>query len=216
MVHTSSEAACRDIDMNINEESWLDPKRASFYPKSKADAEKLAWSLYKEQKGEMKTELTCILPVFVYGPSIQNRILSSLTFLKMMLQNKMLIMNCSMCLVDVRDVANAHLISLKEKKSDGQRYILHNKSMWVKDIAKVMDDEASNYGIKVNHKPCWDITVKILAKFVRMLGFFAKSLGVEKNIDNSKSIKELGINYIPMEKTIIESMYSCIHNGALN
>ena len=216
VVYTSSVAACGQFDKRINEDSWNDLSKAMPYPKSKTSAEKLAWQIYKEQKEEEKTELTCILPVFVLGPSIHSRILSTMNIIKMMVQNKMLIANCSLSMVDIRDVAKAHLISLKEKVTDGQRYILHNKAMWLKDIAKVMHDEASKYGLKVNHTCCWDIKVKILAKFIKVLSFFANNLGIIKEIDNSKSIKELKMDYIPIEKTLLESMYFCIHHGALN
>jgi dihydroflavonol-4-reductase len=42
-------------------------------------------------------------------------------------------------IVDVRDVALAHVLAMeKPEVSDGQRYILYADWMWAKDIARVL------------------------------------------------------------------------------
>ena len=52
----------------------------------------------------------------------------------------------NMNVVDVRDVAQAHLHALTVPEAAGHRHIISAKSMWFKEIAQVLE---SNYKLNV-------------------------------------------------------------------
>ena len=50
-------------------------------------------------------------------------------------------------LVDVRDVARAHIIAMTKKESDGERIILcHEKNFWLSDISNMLAKEFGPQG----------------------------------------------------------------------
>ena len=53
----------------------------------------------------------------------------------------------SLGLVDVRDVAKAHIRAMREPKSDGERVLMTSvPSFWFRDIAEVLHKEFSKQG----------------------------------------------------------------------
>lgn len=54
-----------------------------------------------------------------------------------------------MSIVDVRDVALAHLKALQIPEAAGNRFILHSESIWLKDMAETLQGEFSpDYKVK--------------------------------------------------------------------
>ena len=52
-----------------------------------------------------------------------------------------------MGIVDVREVALAHLQALKVKEANMNRFILSSEVLWFKDIANILKEEFPNYKI---------------------------------------------------------------------
>jgi dihydroflavonol-4-reductase len=52
-----------------------------------------------------------------------------------------------LALVDVRDVARAHVLAMTNEKTNGQRLLITAQpSFWFEDIAKVLADEFNQQG----------------------------------------------------------------------
>lgn len=50
-------------------------------------------------------------------------------------------------LVDVRDVARAHILSMQTPHAcDGQRFLITTESFWFRDIAKILSKEFGSQG----------------------------------------------------------------------
>ena len=57
--------------------------------------------------------------------------------------------SCGMHSVDVRDVARAHLAAMEKPEAAGKRFILYNKSIWMRDAAEVISAEFAPMGYKI-------------------------------------------------------------------
>uniref|UniRef100_A0A915EA24 Uncharacterized protein n=1 Tax=Ditylenchus dipsaci TaxID=166011 RepID=A0A915EA24_9BILA len=99
-----------------------------------------------------------------------------------------------LALVDVRDVAKAHVLCIDNTESDGHRILITSQpSFWFRDIAKVLAREFRDTEAK-----------QVLARLNRVIKF-----------DNAKSQRILEIEYTNPEKSLIEMAYSMIERGVL-
>lgn len=172
------------------------------YSYSKTVAEKEAWKMVNEQN---RWDLVTIHPAFVLGPSLTNRIDSySIDFMISMGKGKFAsgVPQLFFSLVDVRDVAKAHVNAIKPE-SNG-RYILVNTVLEMMDIANILSNK---YGSKYKFPK-----MKLPKALSYLVGpffglswkYIKKNIAIPYKFDNSKSINELGIKYLPIEETLIE------------
>jgi dihydroflavonol-4-reductase len=93
-----------------NENDWTDVNAVGAYEKSKTLAEKAAWEYLHSLPEEERFELVTINPVLILGPSLISGDFSSGQVVMKLLSGKFPGMpRIMMPLVDVRDVAQAHL-----------------------------------------------------------------------------------------------------------
>ena len=171
------------------------------YSYSKVVAEKEAWKLANIQN---QWKLVVINPSFVMGPSLTKTSDSeSLNFMKEMLSGKyyMGAPNLMLGYVDVRDVAKAHLLALESENAEG-RYILAERTIGVFDLSRLIKNI---YGNKFK-LPLMKSPKFILYLVGWMYGlttkFISRNVGYDIVLNASKSKEQLGLTYIPLEKTI--------------
>ncbi len=103
--------------------------------------------------------------------------------------------------VDVRDVAKAHRLALEKDDAEG-RYILCSVTKGFMDVADII---RKKYG-KQFKLPLMKTPTFMLYLIGWMYGltfkFISRNIGHPVKINNSKSIRQLGLSYIPFEKTI--------------
>ncbi|XP_028518625.1 bifunctional dihydroflavonol 4-reductase/flavanone 4-reductase, partial [Exaiptasia diaphana] len=134
----------------FNEENWSVEDQCSAYEKSKLLAEKAAWDFVKKLPDEKQFELVVINPGLVYGPVLQGSSCTSMEIPKRLLEHRMIMLpRLHYGIVDVRDVAKAHISALTAPKAPGNRYIAVTGGMWVKDTAKILYEEFKPQGYKV-------------------------------------------------------------------
>jgi nucleoside-diphosphate-sugar epimerase len=195
----------------FNEKDWnhtSSPKHQP-YNYSKVMAEKEAWKIVKKQQ---RWDLLVINPGFVLGPSLSNRTDStSMEFMRQMVNGKMKsgVPDMYFGVVDVRDVAGAHLLAGFTPSASG-RHILVAKTLNVADIASII---AQNFKEKVQ------VSTKKLPKFLMyvfgpLMGFSWKyvhsNIGKPLYFDNSYSIEDLGVLYRDIETTLKEHVQQLI------
>jgi dihydroflavonol-4-reductase len=107
--------------------------------KSKTLAEKAAWDYLNGLPESEKFELVIINPVLILGPSLITGDFSSGQIITKLLSGKLPGMpKIMMSIVDVRDVAYAHLQAIKIEDAKNKRFILSSDSVWFKDVAEVL------------------------------------------------------------------------------
>ena len=101
----------------------------------------------------------------------------------------------AMGLVDVRDVALAHVKSITVEAAKGHRIFTWNQGHWRIDIAKTLHDEFQPQG--------WNIPLNE-----------GPDTGDQKSkVDISPSTDILGIQYLPIKDTLIDMANSMISSG---
>ena len=206
VVLTSSVAAIFDTleeKTYYDETDWSDPENPSIshYSKSKTLAERAAWDFVKNEGNPF--ELAVNNPALVIGPSLSGDLGESNKAIAMVVTGKMPVaVPLQFGYVDVRDVANAHVLAMQNSNSNGERFALAEKDLWYKDVAKVLRDNGFDKAPTFN-VPVW--LAKILANFSKELKITLPYLGRVRSVKNTSKAKDiLGWNPRPAEQSIID------------
>ena len=120
------------------EADWSDPGRLAPYPKSKFQAERVAWDFAATHP----VELVTINPGLVLGPLQRRQQATSMEAIRLLLARKLpAVPRLSFAVADVRDVAAAHRLAMETPGAAGHRYICASPAMWMGDIAAVLAAE---------------------------------------------------------------------------
>jgi len=175
----------------------------SEYSYSKTIAEKEAWKICGEQN---RWDLVVINPSLVLGPALNPH--SEFESKKFMLQMgngdmKSGVPDIKLGIVDVRNVAEAHLNAGYNPKARG-RYIISSESMGFLSIGNHLRQKFGNkYPIPKRVAP--KFLVWLIAPIIGIKrNFVSRNVGYGVHFNNSKSKKELSIDYIPVKQTVID------------
>ncbi|KAA3644909.1 MAG: aldehyde reductase [Chloroflexi bacterium] len=224
VVLTSSGAAITDeaeTGKLFSEDDWNEKStlQRNPYSYSKVKAEKAAWDFIEKEKPSF--DLVVINPTFVTGPSLGPGLNSSPTILRdMMVGGYPAIMSFEFSFVDVRDVAVAHRLAMENKKASG-RYICANETRSVRQIVELLKAEGYS-GYKL---PVLDLTSKFGNRLVWLLSFaqprdtgtfMRLAVGKESRYDNSKIKRDLGMEFLSVEQSILETVEDLLKWGHLD
>ena len=173
------------------------------YAKSKTLAEKAAWSFVNELPDQDKFNLTVLNPVAVTGPMLSDDIGTSNTLFVQLLDGS--IPACPRIhigFVDVRDVAKAHIFSMTEEKTNGERIIVSDKEMFFAEMGRVLKDAGYD---KSPTREIPDFMLKIMAVFIKKLSGMKRSVGRKVISDKSKAKELFDWEYITAEDSAVES-----------
>lgn len=224
VVLTSSVAAMTDEPdgrVLLNEDTWNRKstlKRNPYYY-SKTMAERAAWDFMKEAKPHFS--LAVINPFLVIGPSLGPAVNTSNQILVDLLTGKYpAIMDLTWGMVDVRDVALAHVLAMMTPKAKG-RYLCAASTIHMREVVKLLRESGYGEGYKL---PTRSFANPVGSLFARGLSFFQPSgvgsylrthLGRRPAFDNSKIKRELGLTFRPIEKTILDTAADLVRWGHL-
>jgi nucleoside-diphosphate-sugar epimerase len=128
VVLTSSFAAVGYTPKSVRdytEADWTDPDTPGLppYPRSKTIAERAAWDFIETEGGD--TQLVVMNPTFIAGPSLVTAARSTLAAFKAIIEGTMpALPRQRFGVVDVRDVADAHIKAMATPAAAGNRYLL--------------------------------------------------------------------------------------------
>jgi len=186
------------------EEDWSSVDgEISPYAKSKTLAEKAAWEFVKTLEESKKFELTVINPVAVTGPMLTSDIGSSNDFLLKLISGSMpACPKIHMGYVDVRDVAKAHIFSMTEEKTNGERIIVSENEMFFAEVGKTLNEAGFK---KSPTKEMPNFLVKIMSLFVGELKTLLSALNRKGDIDKTKAKSFFNWDYISTEQSVTET-----------
>jgi len=198
----------------LNETYWSDvTKDIGAYPKSKTIAERAAWDYVTALPEEDKPELAMINPGFVLGPLIAADASASHEVVRRLLSREVPgIPNIGFNLVDVRDVASAHVTALNSAAAPGNRYICVSQHLRFKDIALQVRDHVAPRGYKIVTRSIPDWLVRLLAKFDPSLKIVVSRLGPNDSFDTSKIRADLDWTPMELNQSIRETVDSLIES----
>jgi len=200
----------------LTEEVWNTTSSLNYQPYSysKTLAEQKAWNMVEKQS---RWDLVVINPSLVMGPALNPKANTSesINILKQLGGGamKMGAPKMGIGLVDVRDVAEAHYKAAFIPEAKG-RYITsgHNTNFLEMGLS-LQEKFGKDYPLPKKALPKWlvmivgPLTNKMMTrKLVR------NNVNVEFKADNSKIRNELGIEFLPMKKTMEDSFQVLIDN----
>lgn len=219
VVLTSAIEACRPLmnssDGIFDESLWTDTtdRLLGPYRLAKTLAEKAAWRFMASQAGP--TTLTTILPSAVLGPVFSADYAHPLRLAQSLLRGKPPgVPRVGFCVVDVRDLANLHILAMEAPDAAGERFIAASDWMWMTDVARTLRENLGAAANKVPTRELPDLVLRIAAMFGGPARFIAPLLGRKHVFTSAKSCARLGWQARPARATIIDAARSAIAVGA--
>jgi len=211
---------CEDRGKNyqFTEKDWntFASVKYNSYAFSKKAAEEAAWNYVKTKKD---FELTTIIPGAILGPVLGKdpSLPAPLQLIKSIMTGQLItIPNLPLYLVDVRDVAKAHILAMKNPISSGKRYICKpSEDFWISHVAKILKKEYPNYPIISTPLPnfFFNLIPTFLARLNEPILYGKQNTGLWFNFDNSKIKRELGLEFFDIEQSVKDCAKSLIENG---
>lgn len=211
MTSAAATARARGSDAISTEAVWADPEDPLLdpYRRSKILAERAAWDFMARSGG--RTSLTTILPGAVFGPLLPGGTPGSVWVIGNLLDGKPpRLINLGFSVVDVRDLAAAHVAALTAPAAPGQRFLCTGHFLWMPEIAAILRGGLGADGAKVPAKILPDRLVRLLALFMPQLRMFRHDLGQRREADDGKARAILGFAARPAAETLLDCGRSLI------
>jgi len=185
------------------------------YQYSKTAAEREAWAMHKAGRG---WDLVTINPSMVLGPSMTCSSRSgSIDTLLQLVDGRLRsgVPDLGFGVVDVRDVAQAHLRAAFKASATG-RHILSAETLTMMEIARILKGQfGSRYAYPLMTLPkamTW-LVGPMVGPITRK--FVSRNVGHHVKFDNRKSREELGVTYRPVQQTLCEHFQQMLDDGLL-
>ncbi|WP_287909671.1 aldehyde reductase [Acinetobacter sp.] len=184
------------------------------YPYSKVMAERKAWEMAEAQD---RWTLICVNPALVLGPSLTASTQSGSVEVLEQFANGMTLFGVPPMwngIVDVRDVADAHILAAFNPQASG-RYIISGGSLSLLEMGKILRQHfGQKFPFPRNQVP------KKAFKFIGPVfgysrDFIEKNMGYPIFFNADKSIKELGIHYRDIETSLVEHFQQLLDDGVV-
>ena len=207
VVVTSSVAAVRgsadSAAAPLTEADWSDPEdpKLSPYARSKTIAERAAWDLVRERGEEER--LAVVNPGAILGPVLGAERSTSLALVERLMNGMPGTPRIGFSVVDVRDVADLHILAMTADGAGGERYLATARFQWMADIAAVLREQLGPAAAKVPKRSIPDFLVRGMALFDPAARSIVGQLGHRVELSNAKA-RALGWEPRPVEETIAD------------
>jgi dihydroflavonol-4-reductase len=141
-------------------------------------------------------EIVTINPGLVLGPNLNKAQFSSGDIIKKLMMKELPgLPKMQFPIVDVRDVAEAHLQGLLKPEAANKRFLLVADSVWFQDLGTALNEK---YGkdYKVVHKLVPKFLMRIVSIWDKEAAAIVPMWGLEKSFKNTETTEILGINFI--------------------
>ncbi len=219
VVQTSSFAAIGyghpQMDRPFNEHDWTktDGDGVTAYAKSKTLAERAAWDFMAREGGDM--ELAVVNPVGVFGPVLGADFSTSIEIVKRMLDGQLpAVPRMSFGVVDVRDVADLHLLAMTHPDAAGERFLcVAGEFVSMREIGLMLKRRLGDAARRVPTRELPDWLLRIVAVFDKSVGQVVPELGKTKNGVADKARRMLGWTPRSAEDAVAATADSLIRFG---
>jgi dihydroflavonol-4-reductase len=211
-VVTSSSVAIEDPGRQRmqTEDDWADEGAANAYARSKTLAERAAW----EVAGQTGIALTVVNPTLILGPPLDGAFGSSIGLVRRILAGKdPMLPDLGFSVVDVRDVAEAHLRALTRPGTEGRRFIASAGPMSMVEMGRLLKAAYPDRRIPTRLAP--RLVLRLLALFDRELQAALPLLGRMPQLSNARAVADLGMSFTPPAEALRATADWLIANRAV-
>ncbi|KAK3803721.1 hypothetical protein RRG08_047685 [Elysia crispata] len=218
VVVTGSFAACERSGRKTGtytEDDWSVPEnQRSIYARSKTLAEKAAWDFVENLPNDKKFGLSTILPVGILGPALSGNRGESIDMFADIMEGKVpIIPQLTFSFVDVRDVAEAHIRCITTKEAPGKRILVNSELVFYPSLIRTVAEEMNPQGYKIPTKTMPNFVLRILSLFSSSIRTLREIAEIPVSTERFKNV--LGIQPIPIKKTLIDMAYSLVEVGRI-
>lgn len=222
VVMTSSVAAivyghARDGSRTFDESDWSElSDEVGAYEKSKTIAERAAWDYMSELPEAERIEFCTVNPGLALGPVLTANCSTSGQLVRKLLAREM--PGCpdvGWAVVDVRDVAEAHVAAMITPKAAGKRFVIAIEHASILDVAKILAAAFRDRGYKVPTRrvPGW--LLKIVATWDKTARLAVQELGKRQDLSNQRARDLLGWNPRSLKDMVVDMGESMIQHGVV-
>ena len=201
----------------LTEAHWSNPdnlKDNTAYTRSKTIAERAAWD-YVNGEGQ-GLELSVINPSAVLGPVMSDDLSGSLEIITQLMTGKVPASpRVGFCVVDVRDVADAHLKAMTVPEAAGERFLACGRFMWMAEVADVLREHFPAYRRKLPKGILPDWLLRLITLVNPPARQLIPELGRERHCSNEKARGVLGWQPRSEEDAIVDAAQSLIDHKAI-
>ncbi len=182
------------------------------YSKSKTLAEKAAWEFMEGISPAVGMELVVINPSLVIGPVLDEeyRGTSGILTRELLRRKYPGCVDISFSLVDVRDVAWAHLRAMQTPEAAGQRFCCVAGELWMKEVAEILNQNYAKRGYPVRTNKLPNAALHLLALFDPAARATKRDLGRINHANTGKIREVLGWQSRPLEESLVDMAESMI------
>jgi nucleoside-diphosphate-sugar epimerase len=201
----------------FNETDWTDPDGDDVapYTKSKTLAERAAWDFLSREGGSL--ELSVINPVAVFGPVLGPDYSASILLVQKMMDGTMPgTPQLYFGAVDVRDVADLHILSMTHPAAKGERFLaLAGDFLTMLDIAKILKARMGESAKRVPSRQLPNWMVRLASLRDPAIKLILPELGKKKNATNEKARRLLDWAPRSNEEALVAAAESLVRLGLL-
>lgn len=199
----------------FTEADWTDVRvknDSTSYHRSKTIAEKVSWDYVTGSDGN--TELTTICPGLILGPVLEKDYGTSAGIILNFLTGSMKATpNLGYDTVDVRSVAQMHLMAMESPQAAGERFICSNGFVDFKQILDMLRERYPERNITTQIVP--DEVIRNAAQDSTAMQRLLVDLGAKRRVDNSKAKEVLGWKPIDNKEAILSCAESIFEVGLI-
>lgn len=186
---------------------------AHAYPDSKILAERDAWEI----ASATGLQLTAVLPTFMQGPPVGAADRSgTIDVVRRLVHGKLpALPRIGWNVVDVRDVAELHLLAMTNALAAGERFLGSGTFLWYADMARIIREGLPADAAKVPTRQMPDLAVKLVSRFNPQMAMVRHQLGRKRLVDNSKAHDVLGWKGREVDRTILDTARAILAAGAV-
>ncbi len=215
VVMTSSIAAIRSPggsseSQPFTEADWTDgndPKRTP-YVRSKTLAEQAAWEHVRAAGAEER--LATVNPGAIVGPALNDDHSFSLQSVQRVLDGMPALPRLGWTFVDVRDVAELHVLAMEHPAAGGQRFIATDEYLWLSDVAAILRERLGDAAKKVPTRVAPDFMIRLMGLFDGSVRSVTGDLGKRSYFTSAKARETLGWTTRPVADSIEDTGRSLV------
>jgi dihydroflavonol-4-reductase len=193
----------------FTEDDWsiADSPDTDAYARSKTLAERAAWEFAASTPA---MAFTSINPSMVMGPPLDSDVESSAEMVLMFLRGRYpLVPDYGIEMVDVRDVAEAHLRAIETSASHGQRFIVSSNAITMREMGRLLAREFPAYASRMPRATLPHLASRLLAHVNKGLRQVAADLGPAKRTSTRAARDVLDMRFRSAEEAVT-AMAECV------
>ena len=192
----------------LDEGDWtdLDHEGLSPYVRSKTVAERAAWELVEDAGA--RDRLATVNPGAIIGPVTGGGRSYSLQAIERLLDGTPGIPRIGFSFVDVRDVAELHILAMTAPEAGGRRFVAVDRFAWLSEVAEILRERLGPAAEKVPRREVPNLLVRALGVFDPGIRSIVGQLGRESTYSSERARSTLGWSTRPLEESVVETARS--------